>query len=63
MQLEDPLNPVFKLFARQHAHLEGTGVGLYLVQRIVTSQGGRVEVASTPGQGTTFTIYWTRAVS
>ncbi|NML67232.1 PAS domain-containing protein [Hymenobacter sp. RP-2-7] len=60
MQLNDPFNPVFRLFARQHTQLEGTGVGLYLVQRIVTSQGGRVEVASVIGQGTTFTIYWTQ---
>ena len=60
MQLDDPLNPVFRLFARQHTQLEGTGVGLYLVQRIVASQGGRVEVASTIGLGTTFTIYWTQ---
>lgn len=60
MALTDPRNPVFQLFVRQHTHIEGTGVGLYLVQRIVRSHGGHVEVASTPGEGTTFTIYWTR---
>jgi PAS domain S-box-containing protein len=60
MTLNDPRNPVFQLFVRQHTHIEGTGVGLYLVQRIVRSHGGHVEVASTPGEGTTFTIYWTQ---
>jgi PAS domain S-box-containing protein len=60
MELADPNNPVFQLFVRQHTHIEGTGVGLYLVQRIVRSHGGHVKVASTPGEGTTFTIYWTR---
>ncbi|WP_226268818.1 PAS domain-containing sensor histidine kinase [Hymenobacter pini] len=60
MHIENPLQPVFQLFARQHTHVDGTGVGLYLVQRIVSSQGGHVEVASTLGEGTTFTIYWTK---
>lgn len=60
LQLDNPQSPVFRLFARQHTQLEGTGVGLFLVQRIVASQGGRLEAASTIGQGTTFTIYWTQ---
>jgi PAS domain S-box-containing protein len=58
MQVDDPHNPIFRLFSRQHAQLEGTGVGLYLVQRIVSSQGGHIEVNSTVGEGTTFTVYW-----
>ncbi|GAB3586445.1 sensor histidine kinase [Hymenobacter daeguensis] len=59
MALANPQSPIFQLFERQHTHVEGTGVGLYLVQRIVTSQGGHIRVASTLGEGTTFTIYWT----
>ena len=34
----------------------GTGLGLAIVQGIVSDHGGRVEVASAPGQGTTFTL-------
>ena len=59
MALDNPESPVFHLFMRQHTHIEGTGVGLYLVQRIVRSQGGHLKVESTPGEGTTFRIYWT----
>ena len=34
----------------------GVGMGLSLVHKIVTSHGGRVEVASTVGKGTVFTV-------
>jgi two-component system, cell cycle sensor histidine kinase and response regulator CckA len=37
---------------------EGTGLGLSIVQGIVHSHGGGIELSSTPGSGTTLSIYW-----
>jgi len=34
----------------------GTGIGLYLVRQVMEGHGGRVEVESVPGRGTTFTL-------
>src|SRR5262252_1038674 len=38
----------------------GTGLGLPAVRRIARAHGGRVEAASTPGQGSTFRIHLPR---
>jgi len=35
----------------------GTGLGLTIAERIVAAHGGRIEVASTPGGGTSFTVF------
>ncbi len=39
----------------------GTGLGLAVVQQIVESYGGRIEVHSEPNQGARFDIRWPRA--
>ena len=49
---------LFQLFRRFHPQAaEGTGVGLFLVNRLVQSQGGRIEVESEEGVGTLFRVY------
>ena len=48
---------IFQMFKRFHDHVEGTGVGLYIVKRIVDNAGGKVEVISEVDKGTTFRIY------
>ena len=39
---------------------EGTGLGLAVVQDIITSYGGKIEVESEPDKGTTFHIFLIR---
>jgi signal transduction histidine kinase len=58
MELLDMPTPGFQSFARQHPHVAGAGVGIYLVQRIITSRGGHLEVTSTVSEGTTFSVHW-----
>lgn len=39
---------------------EGVGIGLYLTRQIAEKQGGYVKVESTPGMGSTFSLYLPR---
>lgn len=47
---------LFQMFTRIHTHVEGTGVGLYMIKRIVENNGGNILVESEPERGTTFTV-------
>lgn len=52
---------VFDLFTRLHGHVEGTGLGLYIVKRLAENSGGKVEVTTTPGEGSCFKVYFGRS--
>ncbi|WP_324678341.1 hybrid sensor histidine kinase/response regulator [Hymenobacter sp. GOD-10R] len=55
---------LFQLFRRFHPQASsGTGVGLFLVNRLVQSQNGYIEVDSKVGEGTTFRVYLRAAES
>jgi signal transduction histidine kinase len=54
---------LFTMFQRFHDHVEGTGIGLYMVKRMVENAGGRIEVHSQLGAGTTFFVLLPHAAS
>ena len=58
---QDQLQAIFEPFVRVKSppmrNIPGTGLGLSLVKQFVESHNGYVDVQSTPGQGSTFTIY------
>jgi len=58
LDLTQSTEQVFGMFQRMHTHVEGTGIGLYMVKRILENAGGRIEVQSQPGLGTTFLAYF-----
>ncbi len=57
---KDQIESIFSKFKRisEGEAIEGSGIGLYLVNRIVTNAGGEIKVHSDLGKGTTFEVYF-----
>ena len=47
--------------APNNVSVRGMGVGLFLVRRVMETHGGRVELQSQPGRGSTFTLWFPAA--
>lgn len=49
---------IFERFERAASarHYGGLGLGLWIVRQVVEAHGGRIAVASAPGEGSTFTV-------
>ncbi len=58
IDLDQDGEKLFEMFQRLHHHVEGSGVGLFIIKKIVEASGGRIEVKSKVGEGTTFFIYF-----
>ncbi|WPP50060.1 chemotaxis protein CheB [Catalinimonas niigatensis] len=54
---ERQLGKLFSMFKRFHTHVQGTGIGLYMVKRMVENKEGFIQVESEPQKGTTFKVY------
>ncbi len=49
---------IFGMFKRLHTHVEGTGIGLYIVKRMLENAGGKIAVESKAGEGSIFRVYF-----
>ncbi|MDF3079342.1 MAG: chemotaxis protein CheR [Sphingobacteriaceae bacterium] len=54
----DRMDYVFKMYQRLNIDIEGQGIGLYLVRKIINASGGKIEVESEIGKGSTFKVFF-----
>ena len=54
---ENLFKPFYQMDNTLHRRYEGTGLGLSICRRLLSLMGGSIEVASTPGQGSVFTVF------
>lgn len=56
IDLSSHSNNLFGLYKRFHKHIEGKGMGLYMVKTQVEILGGKISVSSEVDKGTTFVV-------
>ena len=54
---EDVLPRIFDPFFSTKPARDGAGLGLSICRDLVRSNGSEIQVASTPGEGTAFTVW------
>lgn len=55
---KDEIDQIFKKYKRVNTVTEGTGIGLYLIRKIVNASGGKIEVECAAGKGCAFKIFF-----
>jgi PAS domain S-box-containing protein len=56
IDLEKNRDKLFGLYRRFHPEIEGKGLGLYMIKTQIEAIGGKIEVESKLGEGTTFLV-------
>jgi signal transduction histidine kinase len=56
IDLSKKQNELFGLYKRFHTHVEGKGMGLFMVKAQVEAMGGKISAISEVDKGTVFTI-------
>jgi len=54
----EEIDQIFKKYKRVNTAAEGTGIGLYLIRKIVNASGGKIEVECAADKGCTFKIFF-----
>lgn len=54
--IKKALEPFAQVKSERSRNLDGTGLGLHVSRLLMAAHGGRLEIASEPGQGTTVTV-------
>lgn len=62
-KLPELFNPMGTVRRTRRATDDHLGIGLFIAHEVVTARGGRIDVRSTAGEGTTFTVHLPRSVS
>ncbi|MEJ8801190.1 PAS domain-containing protein [Pontibacter sp. H249] len=58
LDLNKHQNKLYQMFKRFHNHVNGSGLGLYIVNRLLTNNGGHINITSNLNEGTTFYLYF-----
>jgi signal transduction histidine kinase len=53
---------IFGMFKRLHNHVEGSGIGLYIVKKIMDNAGGKIEVESLMGKGSKVKLFFKKSL-
>ena len=58
LDLDQHGSKIFGLYKTFHGNKDARGMGLFIVKSQVEDMGGKIEVSSVVGEGTTFTVYF-----